>query len=113
MKTFLIILLAFIGCNNPKPVAVQPQGVDSCTIYRQRDSLLIVDLNGRLADMSLAASSPEIQGAEGLRIENDSLRSKLFLVTYKVERVRYYLNIALRNPSQDKFLKGWVKRAIE
>lgn len=41
------------------------------------------------------------------------LNDKLFVSNYKIERVRYYLNIAINNPSQDKFLKGWVRRAIE
>lgn len=44
---------------------------------------------------------------------SDSVAAKLFLAQYKLERVRYYLKICLRNPSQDKFLKGWIKRAIE
>jgi hypothetical protein len=42
----------------------------------------------------------------------DSLSSKLFLAEYKIQRVKYYLNIAIKNPSQTKFLKGWIKRAI-
>lgn len=45
--------------------------------------------------------------------ENDSLRTALFQAQFKVNKVRYYLKICLRNPSQDKFLKGWIKRAIQ
>ena len=45
--------------------------------------------------------------------KNDSLTNKLFISNYKVEKVRYYLNICLRNKTQDRFLKGWVRRAIE
>jgi hypothetical protein len=43
----------------------------------------------------------------------DSLNTELFLSEFRVERVRYYLNICIKNPSQDKFLKGWIKRAIQ
>ena len=43
----------------------------------------------------------------------DSLSSKLFVANFKIERVKYYLNICLKNPSQDRFLKGWVRRAVE
>lgn len=50
---------------------------------------------------------------EFIERQNDTLRTKLFLANYRVEKVRYYLNICLRNKSQDKFLKGWVRRAIE
>jgi hypothetical protein len=42
----------------------------------------------------------------------DSLSRKLFLAEYKIQRVKYYLHIAIKNPSQTKFLKGWIKRAI-
>jgi hypothetical protein len=43
----------------------------------------------------------------------DSIATELFVANYKIERVKYYLNICLRNPSQDKFLKGWIKRAVK
>lgn len=40
------------------------------------------------------------------------LREQLFINRYKVERVKYYLNICNRNPKQSKYLKGWVRRAV-
>lgn len=43
----------------------------------------------------------------------DSLIEKLFVSEYKLQRVRYYLNIAIKSPSQTKFLKGWIIRVIE
>lgn len=50
---------------------------------------------------------------DSFRRVNDSLYKALFNANYKIERVRYYLSITLRNPTQDKFLKGWVRRAID
>jgi hypothetical protein len=44
---------------------------------------------------------------------SDSLRTQLFIAKYKIERVRYYVRIVDRNPSQKIFLKGWVTRAIK
>jgi hypothetical protein len=43
----------------------------------------------------------------------DSLNTQNFISNYKVERVKYYLKICLRNPTQDKFLKGWINRAVQ
>lgn len=43
----------------------------------------------------------------------DTLRTNLFISNYKVEKVKYYLAIVLRNPSQEKFFKGWIRRAVE
>jgi hypothetical protein len=42
----------------------------------------------------------------------DSLKTELLLAQYKLNRVSFYLNICLKKPSQDKFLKGWIRRAI-
>ncbi|WNN12497.1 hypothetical protein MA9V2_248 [Chryseobacterium phage MA9V-2] len=41
-----------------------------------------------------------------LEISRSTLHKKLV-----VANAQYYLNITLRNPSQDKFLKGWTRRA--
>lgn len=43
----------------------------------------------------------------------DSIRNMLHLYKFKIERVKYYLNICLKNPNQDKFLKGWIRRAVQ
>jgi hypothetical protein len=59
-----------------------------------------------------AAEIPAREAAIVYRVP-DSIANQLFLARYKLERVKYYLNICLRNPSQDKFLKGWIRRAIE
>ena len=44
---------------------------------------------------------------------NDSLYAKLLVANYKLERVQFYLNIVNRNPSQVKFLRGWINRVLE
>jgi len=43
----------------------------------------------------------------------DSLKSKLFLANYKVEKVKFYVKIVDRKPNQIKFLKGWINRAVQ
>jgi hypothetical protein len=43
----------------------------------------------------------------------DSLNTALFKNKYKVERVKYYLAIVNRKPSQAKFLRGWIIRAVK
>jgi hypothetical protein len=48
-----------------------------------------------------------------LRKRIDSLNTALFISGYKVERVRYYLKIVNRKPSQLKFFKGWITRAVK
>jgi hypothetical protein len=43
----------------------------------------------------------------------DSLRTALFNANYKLTRVKYYLHIAIKHPSQQKFLTSWISRAIK
>ena len=50
---------------------------------------------------------------DSLVVVNSQLRSELFLSNYKIEKVRFYLNITLRRPILTKFLKGWIRRAVE
>ncbi|MBC7947751.1 MAG: hypothetical protein H7Y42_07715 [Chitinophagaceae bacterium] len=101
MKNLAIIIffLAF-GCKNkPEPLAVI------------RDSTLTVEPTWMATDSVIMVSRPDTCGMISLRV--DSLKTALFLANYKLEKIRYYLNICLRNPSQDRFLKGWVRRALE
>ena len=43
----------------------------------------------------------------------DSLKTRLSLANFKLERVKYYLKICQRRPSQTKFLVSWINRAIK
>lgn len=42
----------------------------------------------------------------------DSLYAALMVEKYKVERVKYYLAIVDKKPSQLKFLRSWIRRAV-
>lgn len=43
----------------------------------------------------------------------DSLQTELFLSQFRINRVEHYVGIVDHNPSQLKFLRGWIKRAIQ
>lgn len=45
--------------------------------------------------------------------EKDSINRELFVNKYKLNRVNYYTNIVDKKPSQLKYYKGWIKRAIK
>ncbi|HXS59003.1 MAG TPA: putative peptidoglycan-binding domain-containing protein [Hanamia sp.] len=45
--------------------------------------------------------------------EMNRLKDSLFVARYKIERVKYYLKICKHNPSQVKFLIGWIDRAVK
>ncbi|OJV51670.1 MAG: hypothetical protein BGO31_00250 [Bacteroidetes bacterium 43-16] len=44
---------------------------------------------------------------------SDTLAARLLHARLMIENARYYLRIANRNTSQQKFLRGWMNRALE
>lgn len=43
----------------------------------------------------------------------DSLKTALNISKFKIQKVKYYLAIVDKRPSQIKYLKGWVRRAVK
>ena len=43
----------------------------------------------------------------------DSLKNQLFLSNFKIEKVKYYIKICQTKPTNNKFFKGWVIRAVK
>ena len=48
---------------------------------------------------------------DSLRVYKDSINGDLFDANYKLERIRYYNNIAA-NGNNIKFLRGWINRVL-
>ena len=45
-----------------------------------------------------------------LKSQTDSLRRKIFVYKYTIQRLNYRIDIVVANPSQVKFLKSWKNR---
>lgn len=43
----------------------------------------------------------------------DSLMRVLNTYKFKIERIKYYIKVCQRNPKNNKYLKGWIIRAIK
>ena len=103
MKAIVLLLLMFFSC---KPhFKSEPEQVDSATIA---ESYLFDH-----SRLSQDTTYIEIVSCDSLLMVIDSLKTQLFLSNYKVEKVKYYLKIVDKNPSQVKFLRGWMRRAVE
>lgn len=104
----IISISALIGAgmacsSKPKPVIYDP------TIEMgQRTFLCDSALNVR--DMELKASR---DSARILKLRIDSINTKLFLETYRVEKVRYYIQICNQSPVKKKYFFGWIIRAVK
>lgn len=114
MKYFLIALL-LVGCSSTKQPTPPPPQVIHDTLYfdlpyepaRIHDTVTIVD--PAQAKLLTAYKKRSDSLFNIVILKNDSL----FNERYKIERVRYYCKIVQRVPSQNKFLLGWVLRAIK
>ncbi len=97
----LILVVLFFSCRNP--LRPGPDYVKSDTIrmatQSPRDTILIHD-------------TVEVQ-CDSLENVIRDLNTELFINRFKVERVKYYLNICKRRPTQRKFLMSWIDRSIQ
>lgn len=50
---------------------------------------------------------------DSLNYLRDSLGEDLFVAKYKLSRIKYYTDIVDKKPSQLKYYKGWIKRALK
>lgn len=42
----------------------------------------------------------------------DSLKTQLVLTKYQLKKIKFYVDLCMKNPSQRKFLTGWIRRVI-
>lgn len=62
----------------------------------------------------LAAENKALQRrVDSMQVASDTLAARLLHARLMIENARYYLRIANRSPSQQKFLRGWMNRALE
>ncbi len=122
MKYLIILTVAFVfnSCSSqvqPTVKYIEPQKTISQELGQR---VFICDSTLNAKDIQIKANNDSIdklfvllnsQVITVARI-NDSLKTALFLSNYKVEKVRYYLKICNKTPSNNKFLKGWVTRAV-
>lgn len=123
MKKIIYILsltLCFcnVGCHDPI-YSLQRENKDLLSInarYNDTIQSLRVQLDSLNSGGMAACAEENHRLNDSLVIMgrmNDTLSSQLFLSNYKIEKVKFYLAICLRDKTQDKFLKGWVRRAVE
>lgn len=91
---YLFIIMILVSCCTPKKATIVQTKTDTVHVI-VRDTVV-------LHDTIFVTDNTAIK----------QLNNKLFLANFKIERVRYYLKICQRRPSQVKFLVSWIHRAI-
>lgn len=100
--SFIIIILVsclVVHCNNTDYKSY------STIIKEQRDS--ISSLTGKVAQMSDSLTYYKTAIAD-----KDSLIFENYILKYKINRIKQYDSIVIRNSSQSKYFRGWVRRVI-
>lgn len=105
MNRIVILFLFLVIACQPKP-APPLMATDTAGTVLMAPAAVLINVPCPAID-SLITEQMKIKK------ERDSLKTELFMAQFTVTRVKYYLDICLKNPSQDKFLKGWIKRAIQ
>lgn len=112
-KTILLFAPVFIAACSTKPPVSNPCPSDTVIVeVPVVDSTSLDSMVNLLAAQSRKYDSLVIL-YDSVIVTTDTLATRLLRAQLKLNNVKYYLNITLRNPSQDKFLKGWVRRALQ
>lgn len=72
----------------------------------------IIPINQLYYDSLIAINTNITFDINELRDKNKVIGNEWLHKKLVVENAKYYLNITVRNPSQDKFLRGWMNRAF-
>lgn len=102
----MCVLILLFGCKKepPKPKPCDPIIVSE-TIYNEEFK--------KKFDSIMPLFSKLQAENDSLKAVNNILANKLLSSNLMIENARYYVNITIKNPSQDIFLKGWMRRALE
>lgn len=118
MKNLIILVFGIfiLGCQ-PKEISTPPVNEKLLKEYTDRlyiqDSLLNV-FQIKLDQCRLTPVSGQTLELKACLLTNDSLKTALGLANSKIEKVKYYVNICLKNPVQKKYFFGWIsQRAIK
>ena len=91
--------------NTPEQIIVKKSTYDSL-------ERVVENLNFKYKDTFYESDSIKTAN-DSLKSKNKRLKDHIFDSDYKIEKVRYYLKIVDKNPTQIKYLKGWCYRAIK
>ncbi|OJV50496.1 MAG: hypothetical protein BGO31_14130 [Bacteroidetes bacterium 43-16] len=116
-------LLACTSCVNTKPcpeVLDKPPQIELKTAYLPVPADSIEKIKDSIyysykhnIDEMIITNQILNRKIDSMQVTSDTLAARLLHARLMIENARYYLRIANRNTSQQKFLRGWMNRALE
>ena len=105
MKTFIFLFISLFICSCNKDYVNEPHEV----IIIEKDTVVYKDTFELFVYKELVNSQHD--SIIALNNKLDSVSSKLFISEYKLNRIKYYNDIA-GNKNNIKYLRGWINRVI-
>lgn len=131
MKNLILIfiLLLSVSCKTTKdqskdqdpPIEIITTQSDSLDFYKLRAQMFEGEFKNqqkKLDSFDIVVkgikATPEIRREQydSLKVLNNKLGKELLHDKLIIQNAKYYLNIVNKNPSQAKFLRGWMNRAF-
>lgn len=101
---FIFIVGLFYGCKND--IVPPIEKIEYITI---RDTIY-----NTTAIEELIKTKEELRiTRDSLKFVKDSIGEDLFVAKYKLARIQKYVDIVDKNNKNQKYLKGWIKRALK
>ena len=97
--TIILVSCLIVNCNNTDYKSYN-------TIVKEQQHS-IDSLTGELAKVRL-----ELESTKLALTDRDSLVFENYILKYKINRIKQYDSIVIRNSSQSKYFRGWVRRVI-
>lgn len=128
-NSIFTIFTLFLICCKPNVERTKVYSNDSISILKkeiaQKDSInddCFTKYKGVLSQLDSIKNAPKpnneiilkqvLKSSDSLKKSNHEFATKLLHSNLIITNAKYYLNIVNRNPSQQKFLRGWMNRAL-
>lgn len=106
MRIFCFLCLYLSACGNPNKQTKQLHAntlltapIDSVKVVHVTDTIYV----DRCIDSSQIVALRKVANENYLKYKHSD---------YKVQRVKYYMRIVSKNPTQAKYLRSWISRAV-
>lgn len=121
MRNLLLLLITFfaLSCKQKAIVPTENMQTSDSVVYLPSkvvnvDSIVQVRIDSVTESMRYLKQENTVllKRYDSLKSDNNKLAKDLLHQKLVIENARYYLNIVNKNPTQQKFLRGWMNRAL-
>ena len=110
MKNLIVLILFLLtGC---KQAEIKPTIIEKPFEVIRIDTIFIPKTDTVFITKSDVSVIQLQKSIDSLKTANNKLGKRLLHSELVITNAKYYLNIVNKNPSQQKFLRGWMNRAL-